>query len=165
VAKLCVSEVLPCLPTQLRSRTPDTEFMERAFSLIETLLVISLVASLGAIAVPSLAGWLPKHAVRLETRGVQLILERAYGLSVTRGVPVTVDLAVDRVSASTDSGAPIVSRHLKAPITTRLKGNVKGPLVLYPSHTASPATILVEGPSYVCSIVLSLRGRTRTECA
>lgn len=139
--------------------------MQRGFSLIETLLVISLVASLAAIAVPSLAGWLPKHAVRLEARSLQLMLERAYGLAVTRGVPIAVDIASDHVTAATGRGVPIVSRYLRSPITARFKGNEKGPLIFYPSHTASPATILIEGPSYLCLIVISLRGRTRRECS
>jgi prepilin-type N-terminal cleavage/methylation domain-containing protein len=139
--------------------------MQRGFSLIETLLVISLVASLGAIAVPSLAGWMPKHAVRLEARSVQIMLERSYGLAVTRGVPINVDIANDHITVSTGAGVIIFSRNLRSPITTRFKGNEKGPLLFYPSHTASPATILIESPSYLCSIVLSLRGRTRTECS
>lgn len=139
--------------------------MQRGFSLIETLLVVSLIAALGAIAVPSLAGWLPRHAVRLEARSVQLILERAYGLAVTRGIPITVEIVPDRVRASTGAEEQIVSRSLRPSITARFKGNEKGPLIFYPSHTASPATIVIEGSSYICSIVLSLRGRTRTECA
>lgn len=139
--------------------------MQRGFSLIETLLVVSLVASLGAIAAPSLAGWLPKHAVRVEARSVQLILDRAYGLAVTRGIPITVEIVPDRVRASTGAGEPILSRSLRPPITARFRGNEKSPLIFYPSHTASPATIVIEASSYMCSIVLSLRGRTRTECA
>jgi prepilin-type N-terminal cleavage/methylation domain-containing protein len=139
--------------------------MQRGFSLIELLLVTSLVTSLGAMAVPSLARWMPRHAVRLEARSVQLMLEQAYVLAVTRGVPITVAIATDQLIASTSEGIPIVSRHLRKPITVRFKGNERGPLLLYPSHTASPATILIEGHSYLCSVVISLRGRTRTECA
>jgi len=139
--------------------------MQRGISLIETLLVISLIASLGAIAVPSLAEWIPKHAVRLEAKTVQLMFERAYGMALTRAAPITVDIAADHVTVFTSAGGPIVSRYLRPPITARFKGNEKGPLIFYPSHTATPSTIVVESPSYLCSIVVSLRGRTRTECA
>ena len=139
--------------------------MDRGLSLIEMLLVISLIASLAAIALPSLAGWIPKHTVRLEARSVQLLLERAYTVAVARASPVTVEIAGDHIKAATATGAQLFSRPLRAPVTARLKSNEKSSLVFYPSHTASPATILVEGPSHLCSIVVSLRGRTRMECA
>ena len=139
--------------------------MQRGFSLIETLLVISCIASLGAIAAPSLARWIPQHAVRREARGVQLMLERAYSLAITRAIPIRIEIAIDHVTASTSAGDEVFSRILRAPITARLKGKDQGPLLFYPTHTASPTTILIEGPSHLCSIVVSLRGRTRTECS
>jgi prepilin-type N-terminal cleavage/methylation domain-containing protein len=139
--------------------------MERGFSLIETLLVISLIGSLAAITLPSLSAWIPQHAVRLEARSVQLILERAYTLAITRAIPVEVHIAPNLVTVRTHNGTPLLSRHLRAPLTTRIKSGESGPLIFYPSHTASPATVLIEGPSYLCAVVVSLRGRTRRECA
>ena len=139
--------------------------MERGFSLIEILLALSIFGSLAAIAVPSLADWIPQHAVRREARGVQLLLERAYALALTRSIPVSVAITPRRISATVGESTDAFIHNLSAPITARFKGNEKGPLTFYPSHTASPATIVIESPAHLCSIVLSLRGRTRRECA
>ena len=139
--------------------------MDRGFSLFETLLVLSIIGSLAAIAVPSLARWIPQHEVRREARSVQLALERAYALALTRAIPVSVAILPNQIIGTTGGNTAVFALHLKAPVTARFKGNDKGPIVFYPSHTASPNTILIQDPSYLCSIVLSLRGRTRRECS
>ena len=139
--------------------------MDRGFSLIETLLALSIIGSLAAIAIPSLAAWIPQHAVRREARAVQLVIERAYTLALIRAVPVSVDISPTQITATAREGAPLFIHKLRAPVTARFKGNEKAPLTFYPSHTTSPATLLIESPAYLCSIVLSLRGRTRRECS
>ena len=143
----------------------DTTLMDRGFSLFETLLALSIIGSLAAITVPSLARWIPQHAVRREARSVQLVLERAYALALTRAIPISVAISPTQVTVTTGGDTAAFTHHLSSSITTRFKGNEKGPLFFYPSHTTSPATIVIEGPSYLCSIVLSLRGRTRRECS
>lgn len=139
--------------------------MNRGFSLIETLLVTSLLASLGAIAIPSLAGWMPRHQAQVEARAVQLALERAYAIAVTRATPVKVAISPKSVTATTTANSPLFAHHLRPPVTARIKGEQKEALYFYPSHTASPATITIENNSYLCSLVVSLRGRIRRECA
>lgn len=151
-----------------KQQTPahlDTPFMSRGFSVIETLLVTSLLASLGAIAIPSLAGWMPKHQAQVEARAVQLALERAYAIAVTRAIPVKVAISPGSVAATTPSNTTLFAHNLRAPVTARIKGEQKEALFFYPSHTASPATVTIENNAYVCSLVISLRGRIRRECA
>jgi prepilin-type N-terminal cleavage/methylation domain-containing protein len=138
--------------------------MNRGFSLIETLLVTSLLASLGAIAIPSLAGWMPKHQAQVEARAVQLALERAYAIAVTRSIPIKVAISPGSITATTPSNITLFSHRIRAPVATRIKGEQKEALYFYPSHTASPATITIENASYICSLVVSLRGRIRREC-
>jgi prepilin-type N-terminal cleavage/methylation domain-containing protein len=139
--------------------------MNRGFSLIETLLVTSLLASLGAIAIPLLAGWMPKHQAQVEARAVQLALEQAYVVAVTRGIPVKVGISLGSITAATPSNPTVFAHRLRSPVTARIKGEQKEALFFYPSHTASPATITIENNSYLCSLVVSLRGRIRRECA
>ena len=139
--------------------------MNRGFSLIETLLVTSLLASLGAIAIPSLAGWMPRHQAQVEARAVQLALERAYAIAVTRATPVKVAISPKSVTATTPSNITLFAHRLRSPVTARIKGDQKEALYFYPSHTTSPATITIENNSYLCSLVVSLRGRIRRECA
>lgn len=139
--------------------------MNRGFSLIEMLLITSLLASLGAITIPSLAGWMPKHQAQVEARAVQLALERAYAIAVTRAIPVKVAISLRSISASTTSNTLLFAHPIRAPVTARIKGEQKEALFFYPSHTASPATITIENNSYLCSLVVSLRGRIRRECA
>lgn len=139
--------------------------MNRGFSLIETLLVTSLLASLGAIAIPSLAGWMPKHQAQVEARAVQLALERAYTIAVTRAIAVKVAISPGSITATTPSNSLLFAHRLRAPVTARIKGDQKEAIYFYPSHTASPATIAVENNAYLCSLVVSLRGRIRKECA
>jgi len=154
------------IPHKQQTRAPlDTPLMNRGFSLIETLLATSLLAPLEAIAIPSLAGWMTKNQAQIEARAVQLALEQAYVVAVTRGIPVTVAISLRSITASTTSNTLLFAHHLRSPVTARIKGEQKEALFFYPSHTASPATVTIENNAYVCSLVISLRGRIRRECA
>jgi prepilin-type N-terminal cleavage/methylation domain-containing protein len=138
--------------------------MCRGFSLIETLVTASLISALVGIALPSLASWTERRTVSLEARRLQGVLERCYAIALLRQRAVTVTCKNSRLHAALGDGHPLISHSSHHAITFQFKSAEQNKLVFYPSHTVTPATILVRGKSAQCSVVLSLRGRARSEC-
>ena len=139
--------------------------MNRGFSLLELMITTAMVSALTAVAVPSICAWRERHVVVHETKRLQRALERAYTIALLRENTVVVALAQDSITAKTKDNLPLFSFSPHRGITIQLKSKEQQNLLFYPSHTTTPATVLIAGPRFSCSVVISLRGRTRRECA
>lgn len=138
--------------------------MSRGFSLIETLATAALISALVGISLPSMAAWTSRRTVLIEARRLQGALERSYAAAALRARPITVTLPNSRmVTAGTDSQLLFSFRAHRA-VAFSFKSPEQNKLVFYPTHTVTPATILVRGESAECSVIVSLRGRIRREC-
>ena len=138
--------------------------MCRGFSLIETLVTVSFISALVGIALPSMATWASRRTVFLESKRLQGALERCYSIAMLRERPITVTFQNSRMLASTSDNQLLFSYSGHHAVELRFKSTEQDKLVFYPSHTVTPATIIVRGESSECSVVISLRGRTRSEC-
>jgi prepilin-type N-terminal cleavage/methylation domain-containing protein len=138
--------------------------MCRGFSLIETLVTVSFISALVGIALPSMATWASHRTVFLESKRLQGALERCYSIAMLRERPITVTLQNSRMLASTSDNHLLFSYSGHHAVELRFKSTEQNKLVFYPSHTVTPATIIVRGESSECSVVISLRGRIRSEC-
>lgn len=138
--------------------------MDRGFSLVETLLTLAISSAMAAVALPSLSSWRDKRAVRLEAKRLELALERAYAAALSYQQPLTMTFDNSKVRASISNNQLLYSYSARPPVKIRLKSTEQTHLTFYPSHTTTPTTLLVTAPSGECSVILSLRGRTRREC-
>jgi len=138
--------------------------MCRGFSLIEMLVTVSLVSALVGIALPSMGSWIGHRTVWLEAKRLQGALERCYSAAVLREQPVTVTFQRSRMTALITNSQPFFSYVPHHAIELTFKSSEQNKLVFYPSHTVTPATILVRSASAECSVIVSLRGRIRSEC-
>jgi prepilin-type N-terminal cleavage/methylation domain-containing protein len=80
---------------------------DSGFSIIEVMVVISLIANLSAIAVPNYIGWLPKYRLSTSARDVLSDLEYARGtaIKVNASVIVEFDTANNTYRLWVDNGA------------------------------------------------------------
>jgi hypothetical protein len=138
--------------------------MCRGFSLIETLVTVSFISVLVGIALPSMAASAGRRAASLEAMRLQGALERCYSAAMLRERPITVTFQGTRMAASAIGNQPLFWYAAQQGIALTFKSKDQNKLVFYPSHTATPATILVTSASATCSVVVSLRGRMRREC-
>jgi len=138
--------------------------MSRGFSLVEVALTMAIVSALAAVAIPSLASWRERHVVIHETKRLQRTLERAYTVALLRDIVVAVSLENQRVNVTTKNNLALNSYNPHPDVTVQLKSKDQRELIFYPSHTATPTTVLVSGARVTCSVIMSLRGRTRREC-
>lgn len=139
--------------------------MNRGFSLIELLLVTAMLSVLTAVVAPSFSSWRARHLVARESRRVQRALEHAYILSLLRSTPVTLSIQTGGIAVTVADHSTLFSMAMSRDVSLQLKSKEQHALTFYPSHTVTPTTILVTNPRAMCSVILSLRGRTRRECS
>lgn len=138
--------------------------MNRGYSLIEVSITLALVSCVTALATPTFSTWRERHLISRETRRLQRALERAYTIAVLREIPIIVSFDQATVLARTTDDLALFSYTPHHEVAVQLKSKERRELLFYPSHAATPATILVAGVHERCEVVLSLRGRTRREC-
>jgi Tfp pilus assembly protein FimT len=139
--------------------------MNRGYSLLETVLTMALASAMASVAIPSISSWRTRHTTLREAKRVQRALERAYVIALLRETTVVVSFTTTGVIATTQDKTPLFSLTPPPTISIQLKSKEQQAINFYPSHTATPTTIIVSQFAYRCSVVLSLRGRTRRECS
>ena len=139
--------------------------MNRGFSLIELIVVLAIISAITVVAVPSFSSWRERQVIVREAQRVQRALERAYIISLLRETPIVISLTPETMAASTQTALPIFSLSRHPAVSVQLKSKEQQSITFYPSHTVTPTTILVSNNSAQCSVILSLRGRTRRECS
>ncbi len=138
--------------------------MNRGYSLLETVLTMALASTLAAVAIPSISSWRARHITLREAKRVQRALERAYIIALLRETTVEVSITATGLVATSQDGTPIFLLSVPPNTSIQLKSKEQQSIHFYPSHTATPTTIVVTQSAHQCSVVLSLRGRTRREC-
>lgn len=138
--------------------------MNRGFSLPELLVALALSSLMLAVSIPSIARWNSRRALVAEGARLSLSLENAYIAALSYGAPVTVSFKNNRVRALMGENRTLSSYAPNARVVVANKSTDQGDLTFYPTHTATPATIVIKSSAGECSVVISLRGRMRSTC-
>jgi prepilin-type N-terminal cleavage/methylation domain-containing protein len=138
--------------------------MQRGFSLLELLLALAMVSILGAISFPALARWHSHALLKSEGTRLSLALEDAYVAALSYGETITVGFDRNVVQTIRSSGAPLATYSPRKGVSVSNKSTDQGNLTFYPTHTATPATVVITSPYGECEVVVSLRGRVRSTC-
>jgi hypothetical protein len=92
-------------------------------------------------------------------------VERAYSHALATRQEMIVSVEPTLARAQTAGGLERELLPFKAPIAPELRNNQPQTIHLYPSISASPATISLRSGKSICEVIVSLRGRVRTQCA
>ena len=136
-----------------------------AFTLLEALVVISIISITLATATNSLATYQRAQKLSGAASSLRLLIERSYShaLATRQEMRVVIEPTMARALTSAD-----IERErlvFKAPLAPELRNNQTQEIHLYPSLSASPATATLRLGKSTCAVIVSLRGRVRTQCA
>lgn len=136
-----------------------------AFTLLEALVVISIISITLATATNSLVTYQRAQKLSGAASSLRLLMERTYShaLATRQEMRVVIEPTMARALTSAD-----IERErlvFKAPLAPELRNNQPQEIHLYPSLSASPATVTLRLGKSACAVIVSLRGRVRTQCA
>lgn len=148
--------VYPCLTL----RTP----LQEGFSLLETLAAVSIFGVIITLAIPQFRAHTSGLALRHEAATLQTFLELGAAYALTARTTIEVTAARESISVAHPDGTIIATHRVRHNASLDFLKSSSLPLYFYPAISASPATLVLTKNGYVCSVIISLRGRVRTEC-
>jgi len=134
------------------------------FSLVETLVMVSVVGILAALAVPHVSAQADRLTLRNEASALRLFLERSAAFALSSRLTVEVRLSGDTLSASQQGQGDISTHKIKNGIKLDPLSNSAASLLFHPTISASPLTLVLRKKQLSCSVIISLRGRIRAVC-
>ena len=137
---------------------------QRGLSLLEVVAAIAFMGILIGISVPSITTLRNRLYLRGETTAVRQFLERAYGHALASRQPTIVSITHTSLTTHTEREVALERLFLRRNVEIRRDSVRDGRILFYPSITASPTTLRLARGGQECSIVISLRGRTRVVC-
>jgi type II secretory pathway pseudopilin PulG len=154
------------MPTTLRSYANYTKrsLAQKGFSLLETLLVVSFIGIVTTLAIPQFRSHTIGLALLSEATALQSFIELGAAYALTSRSVVSITAANEVLIASSSEGVALASHRISHGVSLDLPNSSALPLYLYPSISASPATLVVTKSNRKCSVIISLRGRVRTAC-
>jgi prepilin-type N-terminal cleavage/methylation domain-containing protein len=138
--------------------------MKAGFSLIELLIVLSVISALGATMIPAVGSWHKRHALMLEGEKLRLFLERARLVALTHDSTIAVRFKPPQLIATTTTTTPLFSYTPRSGISIKNRGEELKPVIFYATMTSTPTTLILSTRNAECAVVVSLRGRIRNGC-
>jgi prepilin-type N-terminal cleavage/methylation domain-containing protein len=135
------------------------------FSLLEVLVALSIISIGLATAASSLATYQRDQKLSRTASSLRLLIERTYGYALATRQEMLVVIEPSMARALTGSSKEEERLVFKAPLAPELRNNQPHEIRLYPSISASPATVTLRLGKSTCAVIVSLRGRVRTQCA
>jgi prepilin-type N-terminal cleavage/methylation domain-containing protein len=133
----------------------------RGFSLLELIACMTILSIIFGIAVPHTLSFLNQLYLKGEATSVRLFIESAYAHALSSQQRVIISLNDDALEGRKESGE-LLGRYSTRHRVTINPDSVNGrTLALYPTITASPATIQLSRNTRSCSVIISRRGRVR----
>lgn len=136
----------------------------RGFSLLELTVSLALSSILIASAFATIPALLRKQRLCHETQRVQLLIDRARARAVILGLSHSVILDGSHITLYDSFKNFIEMLSLRHGIQLSYSTNISQELFLYPTLSATPATLTLTLGVLSSQVVISLRGRTRIVC-
>lgn len=148
------------------TRNSKGTFSEVAgFTLLESLVAISIITVGLAATAHSFTAYRRDAKLSRTVSSLKLLVERAYSHALATRREIVVVIEPTNAKAQNTDGTEHERLAFKAPIAPELRNNQPQEIRLYPSISASPATITLRSGKSTCEVIVSLRGRVRTQCA
>jgi prepilin-type N-terminal cleavage/methylation domain-containing protein len=135
------------------------------FTLLELLAATSIIAITLATATNSIATYHRGQKLFSAASSLRLLVERTYchALATRQEMLVVIEPTMARALNNADKEKERLL--FKAPLAPELRGNQPQEIRLYSSLSASPTTVTLRLGKNTCAVIVSLRGRVRTQCA
>lgn len=143
---------------------PDLAPSQNGFSVIEALVTMSILGILTALAAPQFSSYATKLTLRSEASRVRLFLERSAAYAITSRETVEIEVSRTMLAALRPGGAQRDLHTLRHNTQLKLPSGETTTVLLYPTITASPATLVLTKGGLSCSVIVSLRTRVRIVC-
>jgi prepilin-type N-terminal cleavage/methylation domain-containing protein len=143
---------------------------DTGFSIIELMVVMSIMAILSAIAVPGILEWLPKQRIGSAARDVKSTLEFARSNAIRNNADVTVnfDWNNDRLTVADDDAVTLRTLELSGDVDLQ-KGGMTSDVVTFNGHGFSTGTfggmavVNASNNTFRRTVMLTPGGNTRIQ--
>lgn len=152
------------MPKTSSNHVNDHCKFSRAFTLLEVLVTLSITGVVLAGATISLARYRRHSGLSRAVLSLKLLVERAYSRALATHQELVMSIEQTAATIQERDGENLERLPFIAPVTPVLKENKPQELRFYPSISSSPATITLRSGTQECSVIISLRGRVRTQC-
>jgi len=143
------------------------KYHSAGFGLIDLLILLSISSIILALSVPQISAFSQAGILRHETRRLESTIKSLTIASLQHRESLALTLYPDRYTIyypSAVSPLPSVNHQLHRSVSIDLGSHDKREIVFYQSGVNSPSSINLLGKHQSCTVVLSLRGRVRSEC-
>ena len=139
--------------------------MSAGYTLLEVLVALSIISIGLTTAASSLATYQRDQKLSRTASSLRYLIERTYSQALATRQEMLVVIEPSMARALAASGKEEEHLVFKAPLAPELRNNQPHEIRLYPSISASPATVMLRLGKSRCAVIVSLRGRVRTQCS
>jgi prepilin-type N-terminal cleavage/methylation domain-containing protein len=143
---------------------PSYQEAQRGFSLLESLLVCSIISILIVSASISVQAYTTDLLLRHDAGRLKLFFEKQYARALNRRERIMISVDTAKAQAITKSSHTIGNLVFSPNTQVLLQRNEPISIFLHPTLAASPKSIRLRRGGHECRVVISLRGRFRVSC-
>jgi prepilin-type N-terminal cleavage/methylation domain-containing protein len=133
----------------------------RGYTLLEMILTLAVLTTIIMALAMRLSIISERLAVRTEAAAARLFLESSYGYALASQQTIRVQINPNSMISYLVDGTQLALHPVRQGVALAPASNHRTELALYPTLSASPASLSFSKGGASCSLVVSLRGRFR----
>lgn len=133
----------------------------RGYTLLEMILTLAVLTTIMVALAMRLSIVSERLAVRQEASAGRLFLERCYGYAIASQQTIRVKINPSSMISYLVDGTQLALHPVRQGVMLAPASTHRSELALYPSLSASPASLSFSKGGASCSLIVSLRGRFR----